>query len=180
MKLCQAKTRSGGKCKRPAMPNGRCRLHGGKSLRGADSPRFKDGRYSAYFQNDLAKKFHEQVTDVDPLSLLPELSVLRTMLGRLIEEISKAKKVKDTQMMALTMLSDNVRKTVATIVKARNDTALTAAEVKYILMRITQLLEKYVPDSDSRRSFIFDLNALLPGNDDDRTLEPSQPAISAG
>lgn len=26
---CGAKTRKGGKCKRPAMPNGRCRTHGG-------------------------------------------------------------------------------------------------------------------------------------------------------
>jgi len=28
---CGAKTRSGSLCKSPAMPNGRCRLHGGKS-----------------------------------------------------------------------------------------------------------------------------------------------------
>ncbi len=31
MAHCGAKTRSGGTCKQPAMPNGRCRLHGGKS-----------------------------------------------------------------------------------------------------------------------------------------------------
>jgi ribosomal protein L32 len=28
---CGARTRSGGACKSPAMPNGRCRMHGGKS-----------------------------------------------------------------------------------------------------------------------------------------------------
>jgi hypothetical protein len=28
---CGARTRAGGSCQQPAMPNGRCRLHGGKS-----------------------------------------------------------------------------------------------------------------------------------------------------
>ena len=173
MKKCGAKTRSGGKCQRPALKNGRCKLHGGKTPRGAESPHFKDGRYSLYFQKDLAEKFHVNTQEKDPLNLVPELNVMRTLLSRLIEEVSRAKKIRNNQLGALAMLSDNIRKTVATIVRARNDTALTAAEVKYILMRLTQLLEKYVPDPDSRRAIIFDLNALLPGNDDDRTGQPS-------
>ena len=46
-KSCGARTRSGGRCKNMAMyPAGRCRLHGGKSLRGLASPRYKHGRYS--------------------------------------------------------------------------------------------------------------------------------------
>ena len=32
--FCGAKTRTGGRCKQPAMANGKCRLHGGKSLSG--------------------------------------------------------------------------------------------------------------------------------------------------
>ncbi|WP_084558936.1 MULTISPECIES: HGGxSTG domain-containing protein [unclassified Mesorhizobium] len=46
---CGARTRSANPCKSPAMPNGRCRLHGGKSP-GApkgNSNAFKHGRYSA-------------------------------------------------------------------------------------------------------------------------------------
>ena len=46
-KSCGARTRSGAPCKNLAMyPAGRCRLHGGKSLRGLASPRYKHGRYS--------------------------------------------------------------------------------------------------------------------------------------
>lgn len=46
-RTCGAKTRSGGRCKNLAMyPAGRCRMHGGKSLRGLASPRYKHGRYS--------------------------------------------------------------------------------------------------------------------------------------
>ncbi len=50
---CNARTRSGGLCQNaPMYPAGRCRMHGGKSLRGIASPRFKHGRYckDAYAQ----------------------------------------------------------------------------------------------------------------------------------
>jgi hypothetical protein len=43
---CNAKTRAGGLCQNAPMANGRCRMHGGKSLRGIASPRYKHGRYS--------------------------------------------------------------------------------------------------------------------------------------
>ena len=42
---CGAITRSGGKCGHYAMPNGRCRYHGGKST-GAKNPRVKHGMYT--------------------------------------------------------------------------------------------------------------------------------------
>ena len=42
---CGAKTRTGGKCGHYAMPNGRCRYHGGKST-GAKTPRVKHGMYT--------------------------------------------------------------------------------------------------------------------------------------
>jgi uncharacterized protein YjcR len=46
---CGAKTRTGTPCRSPAMPNGRCRMHGGKSS-GApkgNSNALKHGHYSA-------------------------------------------------------------------------------------------------------------------------------------
>ncbi len=51
---CGARTRAGGVCRQPAMPNGRCRLHGGKStgprtaegLRRSRTARLVHGRYS--------------------------------------------------------------------------------------------------------------------------------------
>ena len=44
--FCGAKTRKGGRCRQPAMKNGRCRLHGGKSLSGKQHGRYKHGRYT--------------------------------------------------------------------------------------------------------------------------------------
>jgi hypothetical protein len=43
---CGAKTRSGGLCRQPAMPNGRCRLHGGKSKSGKEHGRYRIGEYT--------------------------------------------------------------------------------------------------------------------------------------
>ena len=40
---CGAKTRVGKSCRQPAMKNGRCRLHGGKSKSGKEHGRYKHG-----------------------------------------------------------------------------------------------------------------------------------------
>ena len=46
---CGAKTRAGTPCRRRPCPGRtRCRLHGGLSLSGTASPRFKHGGYSSH------------------------------------------------------------------------------------------------------------------------------------
>ncbi len=57
-KRCGAKTRATHPCKSPAMSNGRCRMHGGKSSgapRGAAHGRYKHGKYT----NDAKQKKRE-------------------------------------------------------------------------------------------------------------------------
>jgi hypothetical protein len=44
--FCGAKTRTGGSCRQPAMKNGRCRMHGGKSLSGKEHGRYKHGQFT--------------------------------------------------------------------------------------------------------------------------------------
>ena len=44
---CLAKTRADGKCQQPAMKNGRCRLHGGKST----GPKTPDGKIRSRMAN---------------------------------------------------------------------------------------------------------------------------------
>ena len=63
---CGARTRKGTPCKAPAMSNGRCRLHGGKStgprtpegLERSRKANWKHGMYSAE-----ASKFHRRVLE---------------------------------------------------------------------------------------------------------------------
>jgi len=49
---CGAQTRAGGKCCQPAMKNGRCRLHGGKSLSGKAHGNYQHGDRSMEAMKD--------------------------------------------------------------------------------------------------------------------------------
>lgn len=58
--LCGAKTRSGQPCQnKPVNGSQRCRMHGGKSLKGTDSPRYKHGLYSKYASESLKEVLAE-------------------------------------------------------------------------------------------------------------------------
>jgi hypothetical protein len=166
MKLCGAKTRGGGRCKKPAMPNGRCKLHGGKTPSGTDSVHFKHGLYSNAFKGRLAERFAQAEAEETPLDLLPELRIQRAMLAERIEQVSGGRDPKPDELKSITLLADAVVRTAATIAKVRNDTALTIAEVKFIQIGMIRLIEKYVPDTNRRRDFIRELRALVPGRAD--------------
>ncbi len=43
---CNAKTRSGKLCQKFPLTNGRCRLHGGRSLSGSEHGRYVTGRFT--------------------------------------------------------------------------------------------------------------------------------------
>lgn len=83
--ICGAKTRSGGRCQQPAMPNGKCRMHGGLSLVGAAVPAFKHGRYSKYLPLKLMDRYQEALGNLDLLSLQDDLALLDTRLSELLE-----------------------------------------------------------------------------------------------
>lgn len=80
--ICGAKTRAGGKCQRRPNSTGRCRLHGGASLRGAESPTFKHGRRSKYIMagKRVQKAYEAALDDPDLASLRHELAALDAMV----------------------------------------------------------------------------------------------------
>lgn len=93
MSQCKAHSkRTGEPCRQPAMV-GRdvCRLHGGKSLRGVDSPTFKHGRYSRAFQAAGGARFAEILTDPELLSTRAEIAALTVRLESLIARAEDAK-----------------------------------------------------------------------------------------
>ncbi len=58
--ICGAKTRSGGTCQNaPVNGSNRCRMHGGKSLKGTASPRYKHGLYSKHAGSELKEVLAE-------------------------------------------------------------------------------------------------------------------------
>jgi hypothetical protein len=70
---CGAITRSGQRCKGPAMANGRCRMHGG--------PRGKKSRYGDILKHPRIREILIQIQDdPDPLNVAPEVELLRTLV----------------------------------------------------------------------------------------------------
>src|SRR5690625_3642933 len=72
---CGAKTRSGTSCKNYAMPNGRCRLHGGKST-GAPPEKMKKnsnarthGLFAKYLPDETLE-IMDSINDINPLDIL--------------------------------------------------------------------------------------------------------------
>ena len=180
MKTCGAKTRSGKPCQRPPMKNGRCRLHGGATPHGPASKNFKHGRYAAAFKGELAEKFSEALGEKNPLDLLPELAANRALLDGYIAKLAGKKVIETKDLLTVSAMTGDITRTVAAIVKNRNDTALTVAEIMFIRNGILRLMEQYVPDPDRRRSFINDLGALIPERVDANDESNAEFAIGAG
>jgi hypothetical protein len=179
MKLCGAKTRGGGKCKKPAMPNGRCKLHGGKTPSGTDSVHFKHGLYSKVFHGRMAERFADADADKTPLDLLAELKIQRAMLAERIDQVSAQPTPKADDLKSVTFLADAVVRTAATIAKTRNDTALTIAEVKFLQVGMMRLIEKYVTDPNRQRDFVNELRTLVSGRADVSRDEPESVPLIA-
>ena len=97
-RICGAKLRSPGKygdwlCHLAPMPNGKCYRHGGPSLGGVASPRFRNGRYSKYIRHlkgDLKKGFEAAVKDPELLSLREEAGLLTARTIVLLDKLNAA------------------------------------------------------------------------------------------
>lgn len=87
-KRCGAKRKSDGKlCQAWAMPNGRCRVHGGKSKAGIGSKRFQDGRYSKYMPERLLERYGQALSDPAMLEQRNEIALIETRIAELVESI---------------------------------------------------------------------------------------------
>lgn len=84
---CGAKTRNGGICRNASMPNGKCRMHGGKSLGGIASPTLKTGKHSRYLPARLQERYQEALADDALLELNAEIALLDTRLTDLLTRV---------------------------------------------------------------------------------------------
>lgn len=79
--------RTGEPCKAPAMSNGRCRVHGGTSLKGVESPTWVTGRWSKYLGTTIAPIVNDQMQDRDRHSMDQELALVDTRIALLLEKL---------------------------------------------------------------------------------------------
>jgi hypothetical protein len=85
---CGAKKRDGSCCKQPAMANGRCRLHGGKTPGGIASPQIRHGRYSKHLPVRLKEQFEQAVGDGELLALREDIALLDSRLNDVLASAS--------------------------------------------------------------------------------------------
>lgn len=86
---CGAQTRQGGPCQQPAVSGGsRCRMHGGRSLKGVAHPNYKHGRYSDYMPEKLLHGYRRQLSDRNLLHQRDEIAAVDAMLFEALEKMS--------------------------------------------------------------------------------------------
>lgn len=158
MSQCTAKSKqSGQRCKKDAVQGYTvCHIHGGKTPRGADSPNFVTGLYSPYAPAKVKEKI-EKYLNADPFDLTHELALSRALLSDYLSRFDGSFPMDLGSIEAMTIFVDRIRKTVETIVKIRNDSALTAAEVTYLASRIVGLMDKYIDDPAKREACKLEL-----------------------
>ncbi|HEU5090506.1 MAG TPA: HGGxSTG domain-containing protein [Roseiflexaceae bacterium] len=84
---CGARKRDGTPCKAKAMPNGRCRIHGGLTPVGPALPQYRDGRYSRVLPARLAGRYQEAAQDTALLELRSEVALLDARLADLLGRV---------------------------------------------------------------------------------------------
>ncbi|MEO8483344.1 MAG: HGGxSTG domain-containing protein [Acidobacteriota bacterium] len=89
MASCGAKTRSGGKCKRAGLTNGRCKLHGGASLVGPAHPNFRTGRHSKYLQLQFSERYQQGLNDPRLLGLRDDVALIDVRISELLEAVGE-------------------------------------------------------------------------------------------
>jgi hypothetical protein len=88
-RLCGAKTRSGGTCKlAPLTGQTRCKLHGGATPSGKDSPHFKHGFYAKALPKDLKANFEKLLADPQLLEGRSEVALMQLRLQRLSARVN--------------------------------------------------------------------------------------------
>ena len=81
---CGAKTRAGGECKAPAMGNGRCRVHGGKSTGPKDQSGNTNAVKHGFYSNALLPDERELYERAEVGSLDDEIRLARVKLFRYV------------------------------------------------------------------------------------------------
>jgi hypothetical protein len=84
---CGAKRRNGEPCKAAAMPNGRCRLHGGKMPSGLATAATRHGRYSKHLPTRMAARYAEAQVDTELLALRDEIALLDSRLSDVLSRV---------------------------------------------------------------------------------------------
>lgn len=149
--------RSGKQCELPAVSGStKCRVHGGLTPKGTESPNYLHGRYSSSVPAELQEKIHE-LDNFDILDLTDELQTQRALIASYIERYQKGVNMTEFSIGTVISWFNSVGVMVERIMKMRNETALTSAELALLKMRTADLVVKYIDSPERQRAFVIEL-----------------------
>jgi hypothetical protein len=119
------------------MPNGRCRLHGGKSLHGIAHPGFKDGKRSKYMPKFLSEAFTRAALDPDLLNLTESIATVEALAADLLSSMSDDEKSNAGIVERLQATEETKRKLIETEIK-RREKARKLVPIEYALWHASQ------------------------------------------
>ncbi len=157
--VCGARRRDGKRCQSTAvMANGRCRVHGGKAGRPVST-----GRYARVAKGRLAERLSEDTGDVSDMTR--EIALVQALTELVVEKLDPdVDGLEQTELLAaIAHLAKTVNLMQSRMIRAHNETALTAAEVKLLQAGILTLIDEFVTDPDRRRACIARLAQLVSG-----------------
>ncbi len=164
-KRCGAKTRSGTPCRTFPMANGRCRLHGGKSLKGIASPRFKTGKYSKYLPEKVRTHYQETIVDKDLISLRDEIALNDAHLIELLGSMKSGEVSQDDPKLwrKISRSMDLKRRLVNAEFKrlAAMKQFITNEEAYTLIVRISNIIKNHILDKQILGAIMKDIEALL-------------------
>jgi hypothetical protein len=155
--MCGAKSkRSGELCRRAAMKNGKCMMHGGKSLKGIASPSFKHGRYSRHAphlpQGAMGNAYKCALNDRELLALREEIALTDAAIVASLEAMKAVPEDEPSRAMAcraeLAGLMDQRRKLVESERKRHLEAQeiLTAEQARMLFAEIVMAVRRHVTD----------------------------------
>lgn len=146
------------------MANGRCRLHGGKSLAGVAAPAFRHGRYSRVLPTGLADVYHRLLATDDLVALHDELALLQARVAELcarLDDGGDARAIWEEVRATV----DQLRRVAEVELKRRRDAreVLTAEQALALAAALAETVNTHVHDRALRAAIGRDLDRLLRG-----------------
>lgn len=142
---------------------GRCKHHGGAGIHSRIAAKMTHGLTSKHTRASLEKKVNDYLKDPSPLDLSRELATQRALLDELLTYITGqgdmaafADRIPD-----LMRLQDMIGKQVDRIVSIEARYALTASQVMYVQVTVSDVISKYLVDPIVREAAAAELAERL-------------------
>lgn len=125
---------------------------------GVDHPRFVHGGRSKY-KDVVRQQLKEKIAlldGTDALDIEDEALLLKAVLMDILERDNGT--MIDTQ--RIVTLIDQITRTAERMTRMRNDTAITAAEVKLISARLADVVTRYITDPEQQQRFMAEVFSI--------------------